>query len=121
MSVTSINRGHRLNCKLFPTVPVIPDEIHDKILFPSSIPHAARLDADLLDSVLNNSDIEEIAESYLVFDANHGIKKLIRWKELFPRVKPFFGTIYSFFLLAMQNIPFYNNLSFNGSCAFFSD
>jgi hypothetical protein len=85
--------GHRLNCKLFPSIPVISEEIHDKILFPSSIPLATRLDASLLDNVQNDSNIDDISESYLIFDANHGIKKLNRWKELFPRVKPFFGTM----------------------------
>jgi hypothetical protein len=31
------------------------------------------------------------AESYLVVDANHAVRKLMRWRELMPRVKPFFG------------------------------
>lgn len=31
------------------------------------------------------------AESYLVMDANHAVKKLQRWRHLMPRVKPFFA------------------------------
>ena len=31
------------------------------------------------------------AESYLVLDANHAVKKLQRWRHLMPRVKPFFA------------------------------
>lgn len=31
------------------------------------------------------------AESYLVVDGNHAVRKLMRWRELMPRVKPFFG------------------------------
>ena len=31
------------------------------------------------------------SESYIIMDANHAIKKLQRWRELLPRVKPFFA------------------------------
>jgi hypothetical protein len=34
---------------------------------------------------------EASAESYLVVDGNHALRKLMRWRQLMPRVKPFFG------------------------------
>ncbi len=70
------------------------DNIRDRILLKKKIPVAPRMHEGLLQSVLNTSD----AESQLLFDANHAVKKLRRWKELMPRVKPFFG-IFKFVLI----------------------
>ena len=79
--------SHRLNCEL-DSRPVA-DNIRDRILVKKNIPVAPRMHEGLLQYVLQVSD----AESQLIFDANHAVKKLRRWKELMPRVKPFFGML----------------------------
>lgn len=94
---------HRLDSATHPEAPVDAANVRDRIVTRHGIPVVPRLGSPLLKAAQQMAttsrarsqsfDVSSAddAESYIIVDANHALKKLVRWRELMPRVKPFFA------------------------------